>query len=155
MVGGVIGICHNKHIVTLVCGAHAVVTDDDTPMPAPIDVFYNDRCVVFQIALDKFEELLIAVGSFIFDGGMNLPADFFKVVYHAFSISADCFAAAHDFGNGQLIIKRLALVIFYHHIRCCRTTGIMSDLLRSGKFRQNGKMLVRLHIIKIRMLKIR
>ena len=155
MVGGIIGICHNKHIVTFVYGAHAVVTDDDAPMPAPIDVFYNNRGIIFQITIDKFKEILITVGSFIFDGGMNLPTDFFKVVYHAFSISADCFAAAHDFSNGQLIIKRLALVIFYYHICSGRTTCIMGDLLRSGKFRQNGKMLVRLHIIKIRMLKIR
>lgn len=78
MVGGVIGICHNKHIVTFVCGAHAVVTDNDAPMPAPIDVFYNNRGIMFQIALDKFKEILIAVGSFIFDGGMELPTDFSK-----------------------------------------------------------------------------
>ena len=137
------------------CGAHAVVTDNDAPMPAPIDVFYNNRGIMFQIALDKFEEILIAVGSFIFDGGMELPTDFFKVVYHALGVGADGFAAAHDFGNGQLIIKRLALVIFYNHICSGRTAGIMSDLLCCGKFRQNCKMLVRLHIIKIRMLKIR
>ena len=136
------------------CGAHAVITDNDTPMPAPIDVFYNNRCVVFQIALDKFKEILIVVGSFIFDGGMELPTDFFKVVYNALGVGADGFAAAHDFGNGQLIIKRFAFVIFYYHIGSGRTTGIMSDLLRSGKFRQNSKMLVRLHIIKIRMFKI-
>ncbi len=64
-------------------------------------------------------------------------------------------AARSVVGNGQLIITRFAFVIYYYHIGSGRTTGIMSDLLRSGKFRQNSKMLVRVHIIKIRMLKIR
>ena len=149
------GVGNDEHIVALMLCAHGVIADDDAPMSAPVNVFDDNRRVVLQIAFDEFEKVGVVVRRFVLDGGMDLPAKFFKVFDHALSVGADGAAGGHDFAYSKLIVDDVALVIFYDHVGGSGTAGVVGYLLRGGELGQQREVLVGLHIVEVGVLKVR
>lgn len=155
VVGGVIGIRHNNHIILGGFGAHGIVADNHLPVSAPVVPADGDGVAFFQGLLDEVKGEHIVDGVPAVQGGINIKAahalEHLHHLRHGGSAGGQTVAA--ELGQGFFVVVAPHSVPFQHHQCAADTAAPFAGLLLGLEMGENGQAVGAFHVIEIRALK--
>ena len=156
MVGGVIGICHNNHIILGGFGAHGIVADNHLPVSAPVVPADGDGMTLLQGLLDELKGEHIVDGIPAVQGGINIKAAHALEHLHHLRHGgcARGQAVAAELCQGFFIVVAPHSVPFQHHQCAADTAAPFAGLLLGLEMGENGQAVGAFHVVKVRCLEI-
>ena len=160
MVGGVVGVGHDEHVVLLGLGAHGVVADDHLPVSAPVVPADHDRLALGQPALDGVHPDLGGGGLVVQVGGIGKSAHAVKDIHGlpqgGAGVAGQPGALQGVAQGGQALLVPVAqpVIPVEHHQGAGDAAGPFAGLLHGLEAGQDREGVAGLHVVVVGVGKV-
>ena len=158
MVGGIIGIRHQEHIVLLGLRSHGIIADDDLPVAAPVVPADHNGLALCQPVLDVLHpDAVRIVGRCLYIKTAYAVEDVHSLVQRGPGIALQLRAVqgVAQLGQGLLVPVAQLVVPLQHHQGRGDAAGPLAGLLLGLEVVEDRQGIRGLHVVNIRVGEVR